>query len=255
MAKLWSLLIVLPLVALTTAAMGLVGGIIALFGMRTAPVQVALARVWGRTMLFFCGVKLVVEGRERLDATGPYVFTANHLSYVDTPVILASIPMQFRFLAKDELFKFPWLFIGWHLKTAGHIPVPLENPRGSVRALSKAAKLIESDGTSVFFFAEGGRSPDGSLQEFKEGAAYIAIKALAPLVPIALIGPREVLPMGSLTVRPGTVRVRIGEPITTHGLTLKDRGPLTERAREELAAMLAEKLNEKPNGVANATKA
>ena len=153
-------------------------------------------------------------------------------------MILASIPVQFRFLAKEELFKFPWLFIGWHLKTAGHIPVPRDDPRAAVRALSKAAKLIESDGTSVFFFAEGGRSADGNLREFKEGAAYIAIKAGAPLVPVALMGPREILPMGSLAVRPGTVRVRIGEPIPTHGLTLKDRGRLTESAWIQVTDML-----------------
>jgi 1-acyl-sn-glycerol-3-phosphate acyltransferase len=246
MAKLWSLLIVLPLILLSTAVLGVVSGAVAVFGMRTAPVQIAIARLWARSILFFGGVKLEVEGRERLAAKGPYVFTANHLSFIDTPVILASIPVQFRFLAKDELFKFPWLFIGWHLKTAGHIPVPLDDARASVRALSKTAKLIESDGTSVFFFAEGGRSADGILREFKEGAAYIAIKAGAPLVPVALLGPRQILPMGSALVRRGTVRVRIGEPIPSHGLTLKDRGALTEAAWAQVTGML--------NGIASASK-
>jgi 1-acyl-sn-glycerol-3-phosphate acyltransferase len=201
-------------------------------------VQIAIARLWGRSILFFGGVKLEVEGREHLRAKGPYVFTANHLSFIDTPVILAAIPVQFRFLAKSELFKFPWLFIGWHLKTAGHIPVPLDDPRASVRALSKTAKLIEADGTSVFFFAEGGRSEDGILREFKEGAAYIAIKSGAPVVPIALLGPREILPMGSALVRRGKVTVRIGEPIPSRGLTLKDRGALIEAARIQVAGLL-----------------
>ncbi len=246
MVKLWSLLVVLPLILLSTAVMGLVSGAIAIFGMRTAPLQIGIARLWARSILFFGGVKVEVEGREWLGAKGPYVFTSNHLSFIDTPVILATIPVQFRFLAKDELFRFPWLFIGWHLKTAGHIPVPLDDPRASVRALSKTAKLIESDGTSVFFFAEGGRSADGILRDFKEGAAYIAIKAKAPLVPVALLGPREILPMGSVLVRRGTVRVRIGEPISSHGLTLRDRGTLTEAARVQVTGML--------NGTAGAAK-
>ncbi len=238
MAKLWSLAVVLPLIVLSTAGFGIVSAVIAIFGRRTASLQIAVARAWAKSLVIIAGVRLEVEGLERLHAKGPYVFTANHVSYVDTPVILAAIPVQFRFLAKEELFKFPWLFIGWHLKTAGHIAVPLDNPRAAVRTLTQTAKLIESDATSVLFFAEGGRSADGSLSEFKEGAAYIAIKAGAPLVPVALIGPRDILPMGSIQVRPGTVRVRVGEPIPTRGHTIKDRGNLTERAREELAAML-----------------
>src|SRR5262249_6447699 len=99
--------------------------------------------------------------------------------------------------------------------------------------------LIESDGTSVFFFSEGGRSADGKLQEFKEGAAYIAIKAQAPLVPLALIGAREILPMGEAAIRSGHVKGRIGEPIPTIGMTVKDRGTLTENARNQLAELLS----------------
>jgi 1-acyl-sn-glycerol-3-phosphate acyltransferase len=246
MAKLWSHAVVLPLMLLSTAAFGVVSCAIAVFGMRTAPLQIGVARMWSRSILFLGRVKLEVEGLERLHSIGPYVFTSNHVSFIDTPVILASIPVQFRFLAKDELFKFSWLFIAWHLKTAGHIAVPIDDPRASVRVLSKAARLIESDGTSAFFFAEGGRSADGNLREFKEGAAYIAIKSGAPLVPVALIGPREILPMGSLAVRPGRARVRIGEPIPTRGLTLKDRGRLTEAAWTQVTEML--------NGAAVASK-
>ena len=237
LCRLWSLVFVLPAVLLSTTFFGVISAGVALFGSRTDR-QIAIARAWARSLLFLTHVRLEVEGLEHLAASGPYVFSANHLSYADTPIILASIPVQFRFLAKEELFRFPWVFIGWHLKTAGHIAVPLEDARGSVRALVKTAKLIESDGTSAFFFSEGGRSPDGTLQEFKEGAAYIAIKAQAPLVPVALIGAREILPMGSTIIRSGRVKVRIGEPIPSVGMTVKDRGALTENARNQLAALL-----------------
>jgi len=217
----------------------MVSAAIALFGTRTAPLQIAVARVWSRSILFFGGVKVEVEGRERLETRGPYVFAANHLSYIDTPVVLSGIPLQFRFLAKEELFRWwPWLPIAWHLKSAGHVAVPLDDARGSVRALSRTAKLIEADGTSVFFFAEGGRSADGTLREFKDGAAYIAIKAQAPLVPVALLGPHQILPMGSTVIRGGCVKVRIGEPIPTKGMTLKDRDTLSEAARQQVSRML-----------------
>jgi 1-acyl-sn-glycerol-3-phosphate acyltransferase len=238
MATLWSLLIVDPLIILSTLVCGAVSGAIALFGPSTRSKQIAMSRAWARSILFFAGVKVEVEGLERLAAAGPYVFTANHLSYMDTPVILTNIPVQFRFLAKKGLFQIP--FLGWHLKTAGHVPVPREDPRAAVRTLSLTAKLIESDGTSVLFFPEGGRSADGTLQDFKDGAAYIAIKAQAPLVPVALLGSHRIMPMGSMTIRGGRVKLRIGEPIPTKGMTLKDRGTLSEAAREQVTRMLGE---------------
>ena len=108
-----------------------------------------------------------------------------------------------------------------------------------MRTLSLTAELIGTKGISVLFFPEGGRSPDGRLQEFKDGAAYIAIKAQAPLVPIALIGTREILAYGSAVFRSGRVRLRIGDPIPTKGLVLKDRERLTDAARERIVEMLA----------------
>src|SRR5579863_6927370 len=117
MALLWSLLIIDPLIILSTLACGAVSGVIALFGPSTRSKQIAIARSWSRSILFFAGVKVDVEGLDQIAAAGPYVFTANHLSYMDTPVILTNIPVQFRFLAKKGLFQIP--FLGWHLKTAG----------------------------------------------------------------------------------------------------------------------------------------
>ena len=93
--------------------------------------------VWARSMLFFGGIKVEVEGLEKIDPNGRYVFASNHLSYIDTPVVFSRIPVQFRFLAKSGLFKIP--FLGWHLKDAGHISVPLEEPHGALRTLSSAA--------------------------------------------------------------------------------------------------------------------
>ena len=101
--------------------------------------------------------------------------------------------VNFRFMAKKGLFKIP--FLGTHLQRAGHIPVPREDPRASIRALSQAAKIINERHISVLIFPEGGRSENGELQEFKEGAAYIAIKAGIPVVPVALCGTRAILPM------------------------------------------------------------
>jgi len=235
MALIWSLLIVDPLIVLSTIACGLVSVIASLFD-STGHTAIRVARVWSRSLLFFARVRVKVEGLQKIDLGTSYVFCSNHLSYMDTPVVLSSIPAEFRFLAKEGLFQIPLL--GTHLKQAGHIPVPREDPRRAVRAMTRAGRIMREHGVSVLIFPEGGRSRDGVLQTFKEGAAYIAIKAQAPLVPVALVGTRKILPFGSAVFHPGRVRLRVGDPIPTEGLTLRDRGALTEAAHQQIADML-----------------
>jgi len=235
MALLWTYLIVLPLFALSTIFCGTLSVISSLFD-KTGRKAIEIARAWSRSLLGIARVRVIVEGLEKIDPTESYVFASNHLSYMDTPVALARIPVQFRFLAKSGLFKIP--FLGTHLAQAGHIPVPREDPRAAVKTLTLAANKIQSQHTSLLVFPEGGRSEDGMLHDFKEGGAYIAIKAQVPLVPIAIIGTREILPMHGTVFHPGQVLLRIGDPIPTQGLTLRDRQALTEAAHEQVAALL-----------------
>jgi 1-acyl-sn-glycerol-3-phosphate acyltransferase len=225
-----------PLIVLATIVFGLVSGIIAFFetsGRR----QIAVARTWARCLLQVSGVKVKVEGLEKISAEASYVFVSNHLSYMDTPVLLASIP-EFRFLAKIGLFKIPLL--GTHLATAGHIPVPRGDARAAVKTMTTAAQAIRERGISLLIFPEGGRSHTGELAPFQEGAAYIAIRAGVSLVPIALQGTREVLPFGSGHVRGGLVTMRIGNPIPTDQVPLRDRGRITTELRDRIAGMLDE---------------
>ena len=119
-------------------------------------------------------IRVRVEGVEKLDPRGAYVFVANHGSFMDIPALLASLPQQFRFFAKKSLFRIP--FLGTHLERAGHIPVDRSNARASLKSMMEAARIIRERGVSVLNFPEGGRSAEG-LREFKEGPAYIAIKA------------------------------------------------------------------------------
>ena len=112
-----------------------------------------------------------------------------------------------------------------------------EDVRASLKTMAEAAELIRSRGISALIFPEGGRSPQ-AMREFKEGAAYIAIKAGATIVPIGLNGTYEVLPMGSLHIRGRRVRVRIGDPIPAAGLLIHDRGRVTALLRERIAALI-----------------
>jgi 1-acyl-sn-glycerol-3-phosphate acyltransferase len=221
-----------PVIVLATVFFGSLSLIVSFFD-RTGALQIRVARVWARTLLWASGVHVHVEGLEQIDPSGSYVFISNHLSYMDTPVVLAHIPVQFRFLAKRGLFQIP--FLGQHLSRAGHIPVPREDPRASVKTMQIAAETIQQKKISLLIFPEGGRSRDGVLQRFKEGGAYIAIRAGVPVVPAAIIGTREILPFGSGIVRPGSVTLRILKPIDTAQLTVKDRGKLTEQLHTLIA--------------------
>ncbi|HLX42321.1 MAG TPA: lysophospholipid acyltransferase family protein [Bryobacteraceae bacterium] len=235
MAFVWSLLFVDPLIILSTIMFGSASIFVSFFD-KTGRTGIAIARVWGRSLLKIAGVRVTAEGLDKIDPDGAYVFASNHLSYMDTPVVLSTIPAQFRFMAKQGLFQIP--FLGTHLTQAGHIPVPREDPRAAVKSMMRAAEAIREHRVSILIFPEGGRSMDGVLQPFKEGAAYIAIKAGVPVVPITLIGTREILAMGSATFRPGPVTLRIGDPIPTQGLTMRDREELTECIRKRIVGML-----------------
>ena len=228
MSFLRALLITDPLVVIATIVFGSVS-LVASFFDPTGRRQAAIARAWSQTLLWVSGVKVTVEGLEKIRADCGYVFVANHASYMDTPVVLANIPVQFRFLAKRGLFQIP--FLGTHLARAGHIPVPRDDARASVKTMMRAAQVIRDRGISLLIFPEGGRTHTGEMGPFKEGAAFIAIRAGAPLVPMALLGTRAVLPYGSVNVRKGHVTMRIGDPIPTSDAVPHDRVRLTEQAR------------------------
>ncbi len=242
MRRLRGIFIADPAIVLSTIFFGTVSLLISFFD-KTGVIQNAVARAWARMLLRVSGVRVTVEGLEQIDENKSYVFVSNHLSYMDTPVVLAHIPAQFRFLAKRGLFQIPLL--GTHLGRAGHIPVPRDDPRAAVKTMQIAAETIQNKKISLLIFPEGGRAPDGVLQPFKEGGAYIAIRASVPVVPIVLVGTREVLPFGAGVVQSGSVTLRILKPIQTTQMTLKDRGRLTE----ELRSLIADELGIKESPV------
>ena len=234
MSFLRSLLFSTPLIALSTVVMWTCSMLASLFD-PSGHSQHRMARIWGRLLLAASCIRVRVEGLEKLDPKANYVFVANHGSYMDIPAILARLPHQFRFFAKKGLFSIP--FLGWHLKRAGHLPVDRSNARNSLKSMSEGARIVAERGISVLLFPEGGRTPEG-LRPFKEGAAYIAIKAGVPVVPVAIVGMRRLLPMNSIHLRAGRAEVRIGDPIPTAGMKLHDREMLTQRLRDEVVGLL-----------------
>lgn len=223
-----------PLIVLSTAFFGSLNLVVALWD-KKGDTQLKVARTWARSLLVIAGAKVRVAGLENVKPDESYVIVSNHVSYMDTPTLLTHLPVNFRFMAKSGLFKVP--FIGGHLEKAGHISVPLDDPRAALKVLGSAGKMLKERGLSVLVFPEGGRSESGELREFKDGAAYLAIKGGIPILPVCIIGVRDVLPMHSHHVRPGRITLRIGEPIAVNGMGNADRAALTRRLYDTIRAL------------------
>ncbi len=195
----------------------------------------AVPRFWGWLISTWSGVQVRVEGLKQLDPSKPYIFVANHQSQYDIFVLDGFFPMDFRWLAKKELFRLP--FFGWAMLLAGSIPVDRSHGRQALKSLDEAAKRIAA-GASVIIFPEGTRSPDGKLQPFKAGGMQLAIKSGVELVPMAISGTHEVLPKGKILSRPGKVVIRLGMPVDSRDYSTKDKQALAELLHDRVAFLL-----------------
>ena len=229
-----SVLFTIPIISLYTIVMGSLSLTGSLFE-RQGRFPHACARSWSRLILATSFVRVTVEGLEKIDLTKPCVFCSNHLSYMDTPVVFGFLPFQFRIVAKKSLFAIP--FMGWHLQRAGHLPGDQRNPREAVRSLAKARERIRQ-GTSIILFPEGGRSPDGTLQPFLSGSFRLALETRVPVVPMVIVGTREVLAPNSLNIHSGRVRLILDDPISTEQMRKKDKDLLAEKVRQAIRGML-----------------
>lgn len=207
-----------PLFILVTAFFGTVSLLTSLWD-RDGRLQHRIAQRWARVSLRIAGAPVMVTGRENLRPLA--VYAANHASYMDPPVVFGYLPFQFRILAKESLWK--WPFIGWHLRRSGQIPVDETNATAGVHQALRALRA----GMPLFIFPEGGRSHDGVLQPFMNGPAILAIRARVPLIPIGLMGTRELLPLGGSHFEPGPIRMSIGRPIDTSEFTIRQADELT----------------------------
>lgn len=191
-----------------------------------------VGQVWGRSILAVSGVRVAVSGLERLDPAKAYVFMANHQSNYDIPVLLGSLPVQFRWLAKAELFKIP--LFGRAMRAAGYIGIDRADRSSAFQSLGEAAAALRR-GVSMMIFPEGTRSPDGSLKPFKKGGFVMAIHAGAAVVPVAIRGTYAIMPRSAWLIRPRDVTLEIGDPIAASDYTPDTKEALMEQVREALS--------------------
>ena len=230
-SRLRSYFFFVPIVYLYTGVLGTMALVASIFD-GTGRVQHWFARTWSQLILKTIGIRVRVIGVEHVHAAQAAVYAANHLSAADIPVLYAHLPVPFRIMAKKELFRYP--FLGWYLKRSGQIPIVYGDPHASLRSLNRACDALRK-GVPLMVFPEGGRSATGELQAFMGGAFYVAIRAHMPVVPMAIVGTYELLPINSFHVMPGKVELVIGEPIPTTGLRLRDMEKLSAQVRQAIA--------------------
>lgn len=222
-----SYLILNPLIYLYTAVLGTLSLLASLFD-GSGWIQHFFAHIWSWLILKTSMCPLRVEGLDRIVTARPYIYASNHQSALDIPALYVGLDFPFRIMAKKELFRYP--FVGWHLKRSGQIPIERENARASLRSLIRASETVRG-GMPLLVFPEGGRTPDGTIKPFLSGAFYVAIKAGVPIVPMALVGTYEALPMNSFVIRPHPMRLIVGDPISTEGMNPRDMDSLAARVQ------------------------
>ncbi len=228
-----SLFVQAPIFFSSTAFFGSLSLAASLFE-KDGKLQHRIAQAWARTSVRISGCPVSVLGEENLRQYPVAVYTCNHLSYMDTPVIFGSLPFQFRIVARHDLWKLP--FIGWHLRRSGQVPVNVDNPRASISSLSSAVKTLKS-GMPLFIFPEGGRTESGHPNAFLNGPAFMAIRAQVPIVPMALVGTHELLPIHTAQFYPVPITLAVGKPIETTGYSMRQVEELTARLSDEICRL------------------
>jgi 1-acyl-sn-glycerol-3-phosphate acyltransferase len=238
-----SYLLLVPLVGLATAGFGCISLVCGLWD-KSGRQQHAIAHWWARTLLLISLSPVRIIGAEKLHVHETAVYASNHLSYMDTPVLFARLPFQFRILAKQSLWKVP--FIGWYLHRSGQVPVDTKSPRSLIASLNRGVTTLKH-GLPLVLFPEGGRAANGHLQSMMSGCAYMAIKAQVPLVPLTLIGTYELLPIHVYALHPRPLLVVVGDPIPTSGLHPRDADTLTQRLYDAISATYLQYTEQQPH--------
>ena len=217
------ILYVLP----ATAVLSIIAIIVSFFS-RTGDSVHIIARLWAKSILSVSGIKVDVEGLANIEPSGSYIYMANHCSNFDIPVLLGCLPIQFRWLAKAELFRIP--IFGRAMSGAGYVEIDRSNREAAFKSIDQVAAKMKN-GVSVMIFPEGTRSEDGRVKPFKKGGFVMAVDTGAPIVPIILRGTRSIMTKGSWRIHPGDVTLSIEKPIDTTGYTRDTKEDLIKTVR------------------------
>jgi 1-acyl-sn-glycerol-3-phosphate acyltransferase len=189
---------------------------------------------WAPIVCGVCGVRVKLHHGDRLKEEDVAIYVANHSSLFDIVAIARTIPIGLFFVAKKELARLP--FMGQYMWLIGHIFVDRKNRDQAMKSMKRAAEIIKG-GRNVISFPEGTRSKSGDIGLFKRGSFLIAKEGGIDIVPIGIVGAREVLASGSFDLNPGTIHVIIGERITASQAQDLSTEELAELARKSVVSL------------------
>lgn len=238
LSRLRSYFILDPLIWAYTLILATLSLISSLFD-RSGRIQHDFARFWSWLIMKTILSPVKVTGNIDIykDKRGkPHVYAVTHASALDIPILYVYLPFQFRIVFKSELLAYP--FIGWHLKRSGQVCINQQNPAASIGAVKSALRSLRS-GMPLVIFPEGGRTRDGEVQPFLPGAFFLAIKAQADIVPVALVGTFGLLPMNTYHIKCQPLEMRVGAPISTAGLTVRDTEEVSAKVKAAIEALHA----------------
>lgn len=219
-----------PLIWLYTIVLGTISIPVFLFRDKERILH-AFAHFWSKLIMNTIASRVTVTGLGEIDLSRPYIYAVNHGSALDIPILYAYLPFQFRIAFKKDLLSYP--IVGWHLKRAGQICIDQQNPAAAVGSIRKALKALK-DGIPLVIFPEGGRTPDGEIKPFLGGAFFLAIKAEVDVIPVALVGTFELLPMDTYHIKCRPVEMRVGKPISTAGYTKDEMEKLSGKVQQAM---------------------
>jgi 1-acyl-sn-glycerol-3-phosphate acyltransferase len=238
-SRLRSYFILNPLIWAYTLTLGTLSLASSFFD-RNGRIQHDFARLWSwlimKTILSpvkVTGVSIDID-QNKSATPKPRVYAVTHASALDIPILYVYLPFQFRIIFKSELLAYP--FIGWHLKRSGQVCINQQNPAAAIGAVKSALRSLRN-GMPLVIFPEGGRTRDGEVQSFLPGAFFLAIKAQAEIVPIALVGTFDLLPMNTYHIKCQPMEMRVGAPVSTAGFTVRDTEAVSAKVKAAIEAL------------------
>jgi len=211
---------------------------------RSGKFGAAICRSWARVALRTAGVKVYLEGVGFTDFSGPRIYVSNHQSYFDVFALMAYLPDNARFVAKKSLERIP--ILGQAMRAVGTVIIDRSRPEEARKSLSKAGVARMGKGVGVIIFPECTRSRSGKIGQFKKGGFVLAIESGAAIVPVGISGSRNILPADGFRVKRGEIRISIGRPILTKGLSMNEKDALIEKTRHQVSALSNMLLEEDP---------
>jgi len=200
---------------------------------RTGNLAFSLSKLWAYTMLAVSFVRTGIKNKDKIQKGTSYIIISNHQSHYDIITLVTRLDIQFRWIIKKEILKIP--IFGYGLNASRNIFIDRTNTNSAIDSINKGFDRLPR-GVSVMVFAEGTRSPDGQIHEFKKGGFVAAVQRIIPILPVTVNGSRRVMRKGSFILKPGKIQVVVGDPIDTSSYTSETIPELINKTRQVIIA-------------------